>query len=289
MAQYGIEMILMRRLASQLTMPMLLVDPRGDLVYFNEAAGVMLGRRFEDAGSIERGEWSTLFQPTSAEGSPIKRESLPLFVATEHREPSHSTGVVRGLDGVVRDLEGIAFPLIGQGDRMLGAVGIFWDPGAPPQPGAVPVGKPLDLASPGADRPVELLLMRQLSSYLTTVIFLIGADGSLVFYNEPAERLLGRRFEEADPMLAEEWSSLLQPTDDAGELIAFDERPMLIALRRQQPAHGRFAIRGFDRVPHNIEGLAFPLICKSGRQLGAVGVFWEHAGAEFAGSEHPSS
>jgi PAS domain-containing protein len=279
MAQYGIEMILMRRLASQLTMPILLVDPRGDLVYFNVAAGSIIGRRFEDTGTILRGEWSARFHPADADGSPMKREEQPLFVATERREPCHRRFWMRGLDGVERELECIAFPLIGQGERMLGAVGVFWDVLAPPPPGAPREGAPLDLASPGVDRPVELLLMRQLASYLTTMIFLLGPDGSPLFYNEPAERLLGRRFEELDEMGPAEWSALLQASDENGKPIAAEERPLLIALRRQQPAHRRFSIRGFDQVVHEIEGLAFPLVGQAGRQLGAVGIFWKQAGA----------
>ena len=277
MTQHGIETILMRRLASQLTMPIVLVDPRGDLVFFNAAAASVLGRRFEDTGAIVRGEWSALFRPADPDGSAIKREELPLFVATERREPCHRRFWMRGLDGVARELESIAFPLIGQGERMLGAVGVFWDLDAPPRPG-VPRASPPDLASPGGDRPVELLLVRQLASYLTTVIFLIGADGSLLFYNEAAERLIGRRFEEADAMNAEEMSALFEPTDEAGEPIAVEERPMVVAWRRQQPAHRRYSIRGFDRVRHEIEGLAFPLVGSEGRQLGAVGIFWEHTG-----------
>ncbi len=287
MAQHGIEMILMRRLASQLTMPIVLVDPQGNLVYFNAAAAAVLGRRFEDTGAILRGEWSSLFQPSNADGSPMKREEQPLFVATDRREPCHRRFWMRGLDGVARELESIAFPLIGQGARMLGAVGVFWDLAAPPKPGVPRAGAPLDLAAPGADRPVELLLMRQLASYLTPVITLIGPDGTVLFYNESAERLVGRRFEELDEMSPEEWHAVLQPTDKAGVPIDFDERPASVALQRQQPAHRRYWIRGFDRVLHEIEGLAFPLIGITGRQLGAVGIFWEHAGA-YAG-EHSSS
>ena len=278
MAQHGIETILMRRLAAQLTMPILLVDPRGDLVFFNAGAASVLGRRFEDTGAIVRGEWSALFQPSNADGSPMKREEQPLFVATERREPCHRRFWMRGLDGVARELESIAFPLIGQGDRMLGAVSVFWDLGAPPRPGVPRVG-PLDLASPGADRPVELLLMRQLASYLTTAILLLGPDGTTLFYNEPADRLVGRRFEETEEMSTEEWSALLPTTDEAGEPIAFEERPVIIALQRQQPAHRRFWIRGIDQVRHEIEGIAFPLVGNEGRQLGAVGIFWEHAGS----------
>jgi hypothetical protein len=77
-------------------------------------------------------------------------------------------------------------------------------------------------------------------------------------------------------------SALFEPTDEAGEPIAVEERPMVVAWRRQQPAHRRYSIRGFDRVRHEIEGLAFPLVGSEvgseGRQLGAVGVFWEHTG-----------
>ena len=65
MAQHGIEMILMRRLAAQLTMPVVLVDPRGNLVFFNEAAAPVFGRRFNETGPIARGEWSALFRPAN--------------------------------------------------------------------------------------------------------------------------------------------------------------------------------------------------------------------------------
>jgi len=279
MAQHGIEMILMRRLAAELTMPIVLVDPRGDLAFFNAGAASVFGRRFEDIGPIVRGEWSATFSPTHADGSPLKREEQPLFVATERREPCHRRLWMRGLDGVARELESIAFPLIGQGERMLGAVGVFWDLGAPPAAGIPRAGAPPDLASPGGDRPIELLLMRQLASYLATVIFLVGPDGSPTFFNEPAERLLGLRFEETEPMSSEEWSERLHLSDETGEPIASEDRPLSAALRRQQPEHRRFSVRGFDQRVHAIEGLAFPLVGNEGRQLGAVGIFWEHRAA----------
>ena len=136
------------------------------------------------------------------------------------------------------------------------------------------------------DRPVELLLMRQLASYLKAAIYLVGPDGTLLFYNEPAERLLGLRFEESEPMSADAWSEMLETTDTSGAPIPPEERPMVIAWRRQQPAHRRFWIRSFDGVPHDIEGLAFPLVGDEGRQLGAVGIFWEHRSLDLAGSEH---
>src|SRR5262245_66500663 len=104
MTQHGIETILMRRLAARLTIPVVLVDPHGHLVYFNPAAARVLGRPFEATGPIARGEWSQLFRPAHRDGSVMKRDDMPLFVATEHRRPSHQRAWVRGLDGGERDL-----------------------------------------------------------------------------------------------------------------------------------------------------------------------------------------
>jgi PAS domain-containing protein len=41
---------------------------------------------------------------------------------------------------------------------------------------------------------IEMILMRQLASYLAMPIFIVDPVGNLVFYNEPAESILGRRF-----------------------------------------------------------------------------------------------
>jgi class 3 adenylate cyclase/PAS domain-containing protein len=110
-----------------LSLPLLIVDSSGALVFFNEAAEPILGRRFEETGEIRRGEWSALFQPTRHDGSPVPPEEQPLFVAVQHRRPVHACAWIRGLDGVRRQVEGIALPLLGHGDQFLGAAGIFWE------------------------------------------------------------------------------------------------------------------------------------------------------------------
>ena len=131
MAQRAIEVILMRQLASYLAVPIVVVDPKGDLVFFNESAEPLVGRPFEGTGIIRRGEWSARFKPTWEDGTPVARDDQPFFIATERREPVHRRYWMQGLDGVRREIEGIGFPLIGQSDRMLGAVGIFWDASNP--------------------------------------------------------------------------------------------------------------------------------------------------------------
>jgi PAS domain-containing protein len=65
-----------------------------------------------------------------------------------------------------------------------------------------------------AQREIEVIMLRQLASYLAMPIFIVDPRGSLDFYNEAVEIILGKRFEETGEMSAEEWSTAFQPTDE---------------------------------------------------------------------------
>ena len=125
--QRPIELILTRQLASYLAMPIFVVDTSGNLVFYNEPAEAVLGRRYEESGEMPLEEWSTVFSQTADDGSPIPRDSLPLVIALKKRRAAHRSLRIRGLDGVRRRIEVTAFPLEGQGGRQLGAVAILWE------------------------------------------------------------------------------------------------------------------------------------------------------------------
>lgn len=127
MHQKEIEVILARQLASYLAMSIFIVDPQGTLLYYNEPAERILGRRFEETGEMPVGEWSTIFEPTDEAGRPLKPEALPLVIALNERRPAHGSFWINGLDGVQRHIEVTAFPLIGQAERYVGALAIFWE------------------------------------------------------------------------------------------------------------------------------------------------------------------
>jgi PAS domain-containing protein len=122
---------------------------------------------------------------------------------------------------------------------------------------------------------VEIILMRQLASYLAVPIFLVDPAGRLLFFNEPAEALLGRRYDETGEMPVEEWSTVFAPRDEAGARLPADALPLVIALRKRQAAHRTFWIRGLDGVERKIAATALPLEGQGGRHLGAVAFFWE--------------
>jgi hypothetical protein len=123
----AVELILTRQLASYLTMPLFLVDPSGDLLFYNEAAEVILGRRFSETGRMPAAEWSTIFTPATETGEPLNSEKLPLVITLTEHCPAHGRFWIAGLDGVRRHIEVTSFPLIGLGERFVGAVALFWE------------------------------------------------------------------------------------------------------------------------------------------------------------------
>lgn len=124
-------------------------------------------------------------------------------------------------------------------------------------------------------QPIERILVRHLGSRLTVPLFLMDIEGTLVFYNEAAERLLGRRFDETGEMKFEEWTSVFAIRDDSGQPLEIDQLPLVRALRERRPAHTQFAITGLDGAVRTLEATAFPLRGQTDSRLGAVALFWE--------------
>ncbi|MFN2557670.1 MAG: PAS domain-containing protein [Nitriliruptorales bacterium] len=130
MAQEPIEVILAKRLASHLAMPIFLVDPRGNLLFYNEPAERLLGQRFDETGEMSVEQWSRAFQQVDANDRPLPLSERPLVFALDKREPTHRTMSIRGLDGVRRDLAVTALPLEGVSGRFVGAIAVFWEEAA---------------------------------------------------------------------------------------------------------------------------------------------------------------
>ncbi len=124
-------------------------------------------------------------------------------------------------------------------------------------------------------REIELILMRQLASTLAQPILLLGANGDLLFFNEPAEALVGKHFNEVGEIRRDEWAMLFKPSEEDGTPLKPDELPLLIAIDKQRPAHRDYWIQGLDGERRKLGATAFPLVGLSGQCLGAVGLFWE--------------
>ncbi|HET7510151.1 MAG TPA: PAS domain-containing protein [Solirubrobacterales bacterium] len=110
-------------------------------------------------------------------------------------------------------------------------------------------------------------------SALSTPAFLVDEGGLLVFYNEAAGMLLGKRFEELGTVGPQEWGSLFGPFDESGEPIPYDDLPLVKAVRAGRPAHAELSVRSTDGTQHDVEVSAFPILTPHGSQ-GAIAVFW---------------
>jgi len=126
-----------------------------------------------------------------------------------------------------------------------------------------------------AQKEIEVILTRQLASYLAMPIIIVDSSRTLLFYNEPAERILGMRFEETGEVPADEWMTTTLVTDEGGTPLAPEMRPLMIAVTERRPTHGDMWLQGLDHVHRHIEITAFPLIGQAERHLGAMAIFWE--------------
>jgi PAS domain-containing protein len=126
-----------------------------------------------------------------------------------------------------------------------------------------------------ANRNLILILARQFAAQLATAVFLVDADGSVIYYNEAAERLLGRRFVEGGDMTADEWFAAFRPRRDSGEHMPMEQLPIGVAIVARQPSHGVIRIRGADGVDRRIEATSFPLFAHTDDLVGAISFFWE--------------
>ena len=126
----------------------------------------------------------------------------------------------------------------------------------------------------GSQKPLELILARNLLTSVTTPAFLVARDGQLLFFNEGAGALLGRPFEDIGQLEPEEWTKSFGPYDDEGEAIPLEELALTTALREGRPAHAEFCIRSNDGEKHKIAASAMPIVGAGHGASGAMVIFW---------------
>jgi PAS domain-containing protein len=123
-----LELILARNLLASLSTPAFLVDGAGEVAFYNEAAGGMLGRRYEDAGPMPAKEWAERHGPFDESGDAIPFRQLELTQSLRKNRPAHDSFCIRAHDGELREIEVSGLPIVGtEGYR--GAIVVFWPVG----------------------------------------------------------------------------------------------------------------------------------------------------------------
>lgn len=126
-AQKPLELILARNLLTSITTPAFLVDREGALLFYNEAAGALLGVAFEELGRMAPETWTSKFGPIAgSHGQPIDIEALPLTIALRDGRPAHANLTIRSADGEAHEIAASAMPMVGAAEGASGAIVIFW-------------------------------------------------------------------------------------------------------------------------------------------------------------------
>jgi PAS domain-containing protein len=125
MAQKPIGLILARNFLTSLSTPAFLVDERGALLFYNEAAGALLGISFEESGRMPASEWGKAFGPFGDDGKPLPIEENPNTKALRRGRPGHGRFKIRSVRGDNYEIESSALPIVADGGQE-GAMIFFW-------------------------------------------------------------------------------------------------------------------------------------------------------------------
>ena len=123
----SLPLILAREFAANLATPMFLIDAQGVLVFYNDAAALLLGKSFGELGEIPAEDFGAALDLATPEGGPIRRRDSPAGVAFFEHRPAHATVLATAYDGVRRTYEATAYPLFAAAGDMHGVISVFWE------------------------------------------------------------------------------------------------------------------------------------------------------------------
>src|SRR6185295_20064057 len=95
----SLPLILARELAANLATPMFLMDAGGMLVFYNDAAALLLGKPFAELGEIPAGEFGAVLELATPDGEIVRRRDSPAGIAFFQQRPAHATVVATAYDG----------------------------------------------------------------------------------------------------------------------------------------------------------------------------------------------
>src|SRR3954447_3440967 len=124
--QKPLELILARNLLTSISTPAFLVDQTASLVFYNEAAGALLGRSSEEGGRMSPGEGTAPSGPCDADGKPGELDDLPTTRAVRDGRPAHAVFTIRSANGGMSEIESSAFPIVASEEGSSGAMIFFW-------------------------------------------------------------------------------------------------------------------------------------------------------------------
>ena len=90
-APKSLPLILAREFAANLATPMFLIDANGVLVFYNDAAAMLLGKPFAEIGEIPAGDFGAVLEMATPDGETVRRRDSPAGIAFFEGRPAHAS------------------------------------------------------------------------------------------------------------------------------------------------------------------------------------------------------
>lgn len=122
-------------------------------------------------------------------------------------------------------------------------------------------------------KPVEVILLRQLVDYLMQPVFILDPNENLIFCNNSAGKMIGFNFSETGEIPADEWATIFIPQNEDGAPIQKEKLPFYISTTTLRNAYDKFFVRNLQNQIKYIEVFTFPIINHIQNFLGTVVFF----------------
>lgn len=114
-----------------------------------------------------------------------------------------------------------------------------------------------------------MILARSLSENLAVPCFVVNDAGAIVWFNESAERLIGRMAPDTPELSAAELIETLDARSSDGEPADPKTLPFLQAINERAPSTGSYRVSGADGTEW-VDTAALPLLGATGEVLGVL-------------------
>ena len=122
-----------------------------------------------------------------------------------------------------------------------------------------------------------MILAREFAANVATPFAVIDAEGTLLFFNERAEELIGESPGELGELSEEEWRARFRVEGVDGTPVASEDTPSAIARREHRPAHGTHVYTSLDGTRRTLSVTATPILGHVDELIGVMVLFWEVA------------
>jgi PAS domain-containing protein len=125
-----------------------------------------------------------------------------------------------------------------------------------------------------AQKHLILILARELASNLATPTLICDAEGTMIFFNEAAEEIVGGPFADIGEIPMAEFSAGFEPRTRNHKPLSEERRPTRIALEERRAAHEQLVVTSRDGVERQVAITAFPLFAHADEFVGMIAIFW---------------